>query len=123
MNRCLVIDDSSVIRKVARHILEGVHFNVSEAENGEEALLQCSKLPTPDVILLDWHLPVLGAIEFLNRLRSTAAGRRPYVIYCTTENDPDDIARAHAAGANDYLLKPFSRDDVLTKLTEIKSAA
>jgi two-component system chemotaxis response regulator CheY len=123
MKRCLIVDDSSVIRKVARHILESMKFEVVEAENGQEALDRCREAPAPDLILLDWHLPVVGALEFLAALRLTPAGRRPFIIYCTTENDPADIARAFQAGADDYFMKPFDRAQLVTKLTEIAVAA
>lgn len=123
MNRCLIVDDSSIIRKVTRHFLESMRYTVSEAENGREALDLCRQLLPPDVILLDWHLPVLGAMDFLARLRATSAGRRPFVIYCTTENDAEDITRAFAVGADDYLLKPYDRATLLAKFTQISAAA
>lgn len=123
MKRCLIIDDSTVIRKVARSILESMQYEVSEAENGREGLDRCRQTPAPDLIILDWYLPVMGAFEFLSSLRQTLSGRRPYIIYCTTENDPNDIARALSAGADDYFLKPFDRASLINKLAEIAVAA
>lgn len=122
MKRCLIVDDSIVIRKIARQILESVNFEISEAENGQEALERC-KSSVPDVILLDWQMPVMGAMEFLSALRVVLSGRRPHIIYCTTENDAADIARAFASGADDYMLKPFDRATLLGKFSDVAAAA
>jgi two-component system chemotaxis response regulator CheY len=100
-----------------------MRYEVWEAETAQDALDRCRSVPSPDVILLDWHLPGLAATEFLATLRSTAAGRRPYVIYCTTENDPSDIARAFACGADDFLLKPFDRASLQQKFSNISASA
>jgi two-component system chemotaxis response regulator CheY len=123
MKRCLIVDDSSVIRKVARNILESMGYEVIEAENGQEALDRCRAVPAPDLVMLDWHLPVMGAMEFLAALRLMQAGRRPFILYCTTENDATDISRAFSAGADDYFMKPFDRASLVNKLTEISAAA
>jgi two-component system, chemotaxis family, chemotaxis protein CheY len=117
MKHCLVVDDSEVIRKVARRVLETMQFEVSEAENGEEALLRCQS-HTPDAILLDWQMPVMNGLEFLGSMRLANLAKKPFVIYCTTENDPSDIARAFAAGANEYILKPFDRETIEAKLMD-----
>lgn len=118
MRRCLIVDDSDVIRKVTRSILERIGWTVEEAENGQEGLERC-KVGAPDVILLDWHMPVMSGIDFMTALRSAGIGKRPYVIYCTTENDPIDIGRAFTCGVDDYLLKPYSRDMIEAKLADI----
>lgn len=115
MKHCLVVDDSSVIRKVARHILEEMRFSTAEAENGEEALAQC-RSRMPDVVLLDWSMPATDSLDLLAALRKEAGGHRPKVIFCTTENDPEQIGRALAAGADDYMMKPFDRDIVRAKI-------
>ena len=122
MSRCLIVDDASVIRKVARRILEDMRFTVSEAENGQEALERC-QAERPDLVLLDWQMPVMGAFEFLAALAATSQQRRPYIIYCTTEHDVPDISRALAAGANDYMMKPYNREMLEAKLAEMKVAA
>lgn len=118
MRRCLVADDASVIRKVARHIIEGQRYEVSEAENGQQALQLCRE-QIPDVILLDWHMPSMSPFEFLAAFRNLPDAKRTTVIYCTTEHDPVDISRALAAGADDYLLKPFDRASLEGKLADI----
>ena len=115
MKSCLVVDDSKVIRKVARHILETLNFSVEEAEDGREALSRC-EARMPDVVLLDWNMPVMGGIEFLRRLRESAFGSQPKVVFCTTENDAAHIRAAIDAGADEYVMKPFDRETLESKL-------
>lgn len=117
MKHCLIVDDSEVIRKVVRRILEKLNFETSEAENGQEALERC-RTHVPDAVLVDWHMPVMGGLEFLGALRESGIEQKPYLLYCTTENDPIDISKAMAEGADSYLLKPYDRGALVTKLTE-----
>jgi len=118
MKTCLVVDDSSVIRKVARRILEGLDFQISEAEDGDEAIAAC-RTQMPDAILLDWNMPKVDGYEFLRMLRRMPQGDRPKVVFCTTENDVAHIARAMHAGANEYIMKPFDREIVEAKFQEV----
>src|ERR1700688_2579573 len=118
MKTCLVVDDSSVIRKVARRILEGLEFQIAEAENGEEAIQACRR-QIPDAILLHWNMPKMGRYEFLRALRRLPGGDKPKVVFCTTENDVAHIARALHAGANEYIMKPFDKDIVEAKFQEV----
>jgi two-component system chemotaxis response regulator CheY len=118
VKHCLVVDDSAVIRKVARRILEGLAFRVSEAEDGEQALHRC-RGDMPDAVLLDWNMPVMDGYEFLKRLRGMPHGTEPKVVFCTTENDVGHIARALHAGANEYIMKPFDRDIMTAKFQEV----
>ncbi len=118
MNHCLVVDDSEVIRKVARRILEGLHFEISEAENGQQAIEMC-KTRMPDAILLDWMMPNMSGVEFLGALRLANLEKRPFVIYATTENDQSDLTLAFTAGADDYILKPFDTQSLKDKFTEV----
>ena len=118
MKHCLVVDDSAVIRKVARRILEGLEFRFSEAEDGEKALAVC-RHDMPDAVLLDWNMPVMDGYEFLKHLRGMPNGAEPKVLFCTTENDVGHIARALHAGANEYIMKPFDRDIVTAKFQEV----
>ena len=118
MKNCLVVDDSSVIRKVARRILEDLSFEITEAENGEKALSACEDT-MPDAILLDWNMPVMDGLEFLSALREMPEGEKPQVVFCTTENDVGHIARAIRAGANEYIMKPFDREILHSKFQEV----
>jgi len=115
MKSCLVVDDSKVIRKVARHILETLDFSVDEAEDGREALRRC-EAHMPDVVLLDWNMPVMGGIEFLRALRQSSFETQPKVVFCTTENDAAHIRAAIDAGADEYVMKPFDRETLQSKL-------
>ena len=115
MKSCLIVDDSKVIRKVARHILETLDFSVDEAEDGRQALARCEE-QMPDVILLDWNMPVMGGMEFLRNLRQGGAEPQPKVVFCTTENDAAHIRAAIDAGADEYVMKPFDRETLQAKL-------
>jgi two-component system chemotaxis response regulator CheY len=115
MKSCLVVDDSKVIRKVARHILETLNFSVEEAEDGQDALLRCD-VQLPDVVLLDWNMPVMNGMDFLRALRLRTYDRQPKVVFCTTENDYAHIRAAIDAGADEYVMKPFDRDTLESKL-------
>ena len=115
---CLVVDDSAVIRKVARRIVETLGIRVAEAEDGEAALRTCAEA-MPDVILLDWNMPNMDGYAFLQALRRSEGGGDPKVLFCTTENDVGAIARALRAGADEYIMKPFDRDILTAKLEQV----
>ena len=118
MKSCLVVDDSKVVRMVARKILEELNFEVSEAADGQLALQACLA-SMPEVILLDWNMPVMNGIEFLRALRASKGGDAPKVVFCTTENDMAHIKEAIGAGANEYIMKPFDSDIIQSKLSQI----
>jgi two-component system chemotaxis response regulator CheY len=112
----LVVDDSRVIRKVARRILEGMGFEVAEASDGQEALNWCQST-MPDAILLDWNMPVLNGLDFVRQLRQQPGGQGPVVVFCTVENDKEHVVAALDAGANEYVMKPFDGDVIRAKFT------
>jgi len=118
MKTCLVVDDSSVIRKIASRILEEMNFRIIEAEDGAVALEIC-KRELPDAVLLDWNMPVMDGFEFMVKLRQLPGGDVPKVVFCTTENGIDHISRALHAGANEYIMKPFDKDIVAAKFQEV----
>jgi len=115
MKNCLIVDDSKVIRKVARHMLESMDFSVSEAVDGQDALTQCEASP-PDVVLLDWNMPVMSGMDFLRALTQSDVKSRPKIIFCTTENGIGHIKAAVDAGADEYVMKPFDRETLESKL-------
>ncbi len=115
---CLIVDDSRIIRKVARRIVEGLGFEVDEAADGIEALSYCVGL-MPDVILLDWNMPVMDGLTFIRRLRAQAGGDRPKVLFCTIETRAERIAEALQAGADDYVMKPFDGEILTSKFAEV----
>lgn len=118
MKSCLIVDDSKVIRMVARKILEDLNFSIQEAENGKEALDACL-VKMPDAILLDWNMPVMDGMEFLRALRNSNGGATPVVVFCTTENDLPHIQEAIGAGANEYIMKPFDSDIIQAKFGQV----
>jgi len=118
MKTCLVVDDSRVVRKVARRIVEDLGFTAIEAEDGQVALDECKKA-MPTCVLLDWNMPVMTGIEFIQALRKESGGKDPIVVFCTTENDMSFIQRALEAGANEYIMKPFDSDIVETKFKQV----
>ena len=105
-------------RKVARRILEGLEFQILEAEDGEQAFEIC-KRELPDAMLLDWNMPKMDGYDFLRVLRRLPGGEGQKVLFCTTENDVAHIARALQAGANEYIMKPVDKDIVEEKFQEI----
>ncbi|MBA4793562.1 PleD family two-component system response regulator [Phenylobacterium sp.] len=117
MRTCLVVDDSRVIRKVARRILEDLGFDVAEAADGAEALAWC-RTCMPDVVLLDWNMPVMNGLEFLRRLRKEPGGEAPKVVFCTVENEIPAIREALESGADEYIMKPFDSEIVASKFAE-----
>lgn len=108
MKRCVIADQSEIIRKVARHYLESMALDVLEADCADRALELCRDHKV-DALILDWRLPGKTTVEILSAIRFSGAQHRPLVIYSTTENDPADISRAFSAGADSYMLKPFDR--------------
>ncbi|MEH3118401.1 MAG: response regulator [Methylorubrum populi] len=114
----LIVDDSAVIRKVARRILETLDFGVRDAEDGRTALAICAEA-MPSVILLDWNMPNMDGYEVLRQVRQSPLGDRPKILFCTTENDIGAIARALRAGADEYIMKPFDREIMMAKLDQV----
>jgi two-component system, chemotaxis family, chemotaxis protein CheY len=117
MKKCLIVDDSRVVRKVARRIVEDLKFEADEAADGQQALEKCRE-SMPDVVLLDWNMPVMNGIDFLRALRREPGGDRPKVVFCTTENDMAHIAEAMRSGANEYVMKPFDSEIIESKFME-----
>jgi two-component system chemotaxis response regulator CheY len=115
---CLVVDDSMVVRKAARRIMEGFGFAVREAGDGAKALEAC-RAAVPDLVLLDWNMPVMDGITFLREARRELGPERPLVMLCTTENTRERIAEALDAGAQEYVMKPFDAEILGGKLAQL----
>ena len=118
MKTCLVVDDSRLIRMVARKILLELEFEVREAADGQQALLACEER-LPNAVLLDWNMPIMDGIEFLVALRGLPGGAAPIVVFCTTENDPQHIQKAIEMGADEYIMKPFDSDIIQSKFAQV----
>lgn len=114
----LIVDDSSVIRRVADRIFKELGFATVHAEDGLIAVDACRR-QMPDGVLLDWNMPVMDGYDFLKALRRLPNGNIPKVVFCTTENDVAHIARALSAGANEYIMKPFDKEIVEAKFQEV----
>lgn len=118
MKSCLIVDDSRVVRKVASRIVHDLGFECREAEDGQKAYEACGE-SMPDAIILDWNMPVMSGIEFLEKLRQMENGNTPIVVFCTTENDISHIQRAMTAGANEYIMKPFDSEIIESKFIQV----
>jgi two-component system chemotaxis response regulator CheY len=115
---CLVVDDSGVVRKAARRFLEGFGFAVREAADGQQALDAC-RTRLPDLVLLDWNMPVMDGLTFLKAARAEHGADRPLVVLCTTENAFERIVTALEAGAQEYVMKPFDAEILGDKLMQL----
>jgi two-component system chemotaxis response regulator CheY len=118
---CLVVDDSSTIRRIIASLFRELKFDVSEAPTGAHAVEHC-KSHCPDVVMLDWNMPVMDGISCLRALRAMTLPHRPVVVMCTTESDISKIQEALTAGADEYIMKPFDRDVLLDKLSQLELA-
>lgn len=114
---CLVVDDSMVVRKAARRIIEGLGFAVREAKDGQEALTTCRE-SLPDGVLLDWNMPVMDGITFLRAVRAEFGPERPRIVLCTTESEFARIVEALEAGAQEYVMKPFDAEIIRDKFAQ-----
>lgn len=118
---CLLVDDSRMIRKLARRIVESVGYAVVEAENGEEGLARC-RAAMPDLVITDWNMPVMSGIEFVTALRAIPTQCPPRVVFCTTNSGAKDIHKGIAAGADEYVIKPFDDAALISRLQAVGAA-
>ncbi len=119
MKKVLIVDDSKVVRKFVAKSLQDIGFNdLAEAEDGQVAL-DTVKASMPEVILLDWNMPVMDGLEFLIELRKLPNGGDPIVIFCTTENEMSKIQTAIGASANEYIMKPFDSEILRSKFIQL----
>lgn len=115
MKTCLVVDDSRVVRKVSRRILESLGFEVAEACDGAEALAW-RRTANPDLVVLEWRMPGMDGVEVLRQLRAQPGGEGPRVVICSVDNEIARIREALDAGADEYIMKPFDRSIMASKL-------
>jgi two-component system chemotaxis response regulator CheY len=115
---CLVVDDSRVVRKVARRMLEEHGFAVTEAEDGARAL-DAVRAQMPDAVLLDWNMPIMNGIEFLRALRLEFGPDNPAVVFCTTESELSFVEKAIEAGAQEFIMKPFDEEILMGKFGQV----
>lgn len=118
MKQVLIVDDSPVIRKVARRILEGLRFQTAEADDARQGLDACAFL-MPDAIFVDGRLPVMDGAAFVKELRKMPGGDKPLVVIVMSEIDVAQTARARHSGADDIMLKPFDKAIMTAKMDEL----
>ena len=119
MKTCLIVDDSKIVRKVVRRIVEVFGFEILEAENGKEAVDQ-ARAHTVDVIILDWNMPIMDGMECMKQIRADASiVAQPKIIFCTTENEFSKIQLAMMNGADEYVMKPFDEAIIAGKLLQL----
>lgn len=118
MPDCLVVDDSPTVRSILCRILRQLGFETREAADGASAL-ERHRERMPDVVLLDWNMPVMNGLECVRALRALPSGDRPKVIFCTTMNELADIEQALEAGADEYIMKPFDAELLRIKLEQV----
>ena len=113
----MVIDDSHTMRRILRRILAQLNFDVYEASNGQEALDLLAECPkVPEVALVDWNMPVMDGLEFVRTVRQMPGMRQVTLMMVTTESEHSNVVRALAAGAHEYVVKPFPPEVIQEKL-------
>jgi two-component system chemotaxis response regulator CheY len=115
--RALVIDDSRAVRLLIRNILSDLGIDVVEAGHGREGLDRLGEWPDVDLVLVDWNMPIMDGLEFITAVRKQQVYDPVRIVMVTTETESDQVARALAAGANEYVMKPFNKDVLVAKLS------
>ncbi len=114
--RALIVDDSKPIRSLLARFLGELGFEITEAVNGKNALDELGRSGAPDVVLVDWNMPEMNGLEFVRSVRANHLCDQAPVMMVTTETDMEQVAAALEAGANEYVMKPFTKDILLEKL-------
>lgn len=115
--RALVIDDSRAVRAFIRPILNEMGFEVCEAGNGQEGLERLREYPETGIVLVDWNMPIMDGLQFIQVVRADPAYRGLRIVMVTTETESEQMNRAMAAGADEYVMKPFSKEVLVAKLS------
>ncbi len=116
MPKAMVIDDSRSMRMILSRTLRDLGFDIAEASNGQEALDRLNGDPEVSLILCDWNMPVMNGLEFVEKLRADARYASSLIMMVTTETEAGQMVRALEAGANEYVMKPFTREIIEGKL-------
>jgi two-component system chemotaxis response regulator CheY len=113
----LIVDDSTTMRSLLRRTLAEIGFDAYEAGDGQAALDLLGKVSTqPDIALVDWNMPVMNGLEFIRTVRRIPDHRAMWLMMCTTESEQSQVVRALAAGAHEYVTKPFTTATIHQKL-------
>lgn len=116
MPNALVVDDSRATRSILKRILKGIDFEVAEAGNGREALERLNEGRKFEVALVDWNMPEMDGYEFVRAVRAEPVYQSMCLMMVTTESESSQMVKALAAGANEYVMKPFTKEIILDKL-------
>lgn len=116
MPNALVIDDSRAMRMLIGDTLRGIGYAVDEAEDGSAAIFRLDDGVSRDVALVDWNMPVMNGLDFIRVVRSDSRFRHMRLLVITSETEAGQVMSALAAGADEYLMKPFSRETLISKL-------
>ena len=114
--KALIVDDSRAMRTILKGILKGLGFETFEAGHGKEGLERLLEVGTPDLALVDWNMPEMNGLEFVKAVRAQEANAEMRLMMITTETDMGRVTAALEAGANDYLMKPFTKESMMDKL-------
>jgi two-component system, chemotaxis family, chemotaxis protein CheY len=114
--RALILDDSRAMCMILRRIMHSAGFEVVEAADGRQGLDVLASGPLPEVALVDWNMPGIDGLSFVNAVRDNPDYRPMTLMMVTTESEHDQVVRALAAGAHEYIIKPFTADAVVDKL-------
>lgn len=112
----LVVDDSKAMRMVLKKIMSEVGYEVSEAGDGSEALIRLKEIDGIDLMLVDWNMPIMNGLEFVRAVRENSTYDEIPLMMVTTEDGMDKIVEALEAGANEYVMKPFTPESIIEKL-------
>ncbi len=114
--RALVVDDSRATRRIVGDIMRRLGYEITEAGNGREALDRLEEFGAPDVVLVDWNMPVMDGLEFIKHVRANEAFALLPLMMITTETEMERMAYAFVAGVNEYVMKPFDEATIHEKL-------
>jgi two-component system chemotaxis response regulator CheY len=115
--RALVIDDSRTVRTIIKKVLDEIGLDVVEAANGREGLDQLRSTDDVELVLVDWNMPEMDGLEFIKAVRADRAYDPVRIVMVTTETEQEQVVRALAAGANEYVMKPFTKEILIAKLS------
>lgn len=114
--RALVVDDSRAMRMILKQILKELHFDVIEAAHGLEALQRLSESGCVELALVDWNMPEMPGIDLVKEVRARESYAPMKIMMVTTETEMDRVSQALSAGADEYVMKPFTKEVILEKL-------
>jgi two-component system chemotaxis response regulator CheY len=115
----LVVDDSAAMRRIQQMALEAHGWKVEVAATGEDALAKLAAIPRCDLLVTDWHMPGMGGLDLVKTVRRDARLDHVRILMVTSDSVLSSIEQAVEAGANDFVMKPFSREALIERVTEV----